>query len=111
MIVGFQVATTATIRTKNIFVESKTTIEGGPPGSRTRHQRIMHTRYGFRRHFRVWGLYSLYTFPFKGLRSGLPRSRTRGFPEFEQFYLCAASNERMARTFRQPLSQRSIAFD
>lgn len=31
-------------------------IFGGPPGSRTRHQRIMLTNYGFRHPFRVCGL-------------------------------------------------------
>ena len=56
---------------------------GGPPGSRTRHQRIMLTSYGFRRPFRVCGLDCLLSLrPARTvstrslsleLRSGLPR--------------------------------------
>ena len=75
---------------------------GGPPGSRTRHQRIMLTSYGFRHPFRVCGLDCLLSLRpartvstrslLRELRSGLPRRQGgRGFPEFEQFYLEAES--------------------
>ena len=70
---------------------------GGPPVSRTRHQRIMLTSYGFRHPFRVCGLDCLLSLRpartvstrslLRELRSGLPRCQSnRGFPEFEQFY-------------------------
>ena len=75
---------------------------GGPPGSRTRHQRIMLTSYGFRHPFRVCGLDCLLSLRpartvstrslLRELRSGLPRRQGgRGFPEFEQFYQEAES--------------------
>lgn len=68
---------------------------GGPPRSRTGHQRIMRTTSVFTAPFRfvVWTVsylsarpYSLYTFlDYSRLGSGLPR-QSRGFPEFERFY-------------------------
>lgn len=84
---------------KNTAVRSHTAVFkfGGPPVSRTRHQRIMLTNYDFRRPFQVCGLDCLLSLRpartvstrslQRELRSGLPRCQgNRGFPEFEQFY-------------------------
>lgn len=70
--------------------------DGGTPGGRTRHLRIMRTSYGFRHPFQVCGLDCLLslrpartvsTRPLKlRVSLGIATPQGRGFPEFEQFY-------------------------